>query len=239
MVPIVAFHWTSVEHGVFFTNSSGVLYGQKWWDPALLRIGLNKLDPWRRQDFMELVEAGEFLRWAEEGRIAPEPHGRRGPLLTFGNGSPFSRRWMTPAAPFNLPGFASCLLGSAAAQDSVYLFVRGGAPWFTGSDPNTGPEWEHLRARVVGTLPIPRDFRGALKMASTEKDDVVLLMVTFWVYAWCVDDDLQVVAEGRDVIVQTSHHGEAIVRASDRGRLEVFVASMEESDFPPLEEKNE
>jgi hypothetical protein len=125
-----------------------------------------------------------------------------------------------------------------SAEVSV-LVRQGRSPLVHGSDPATGPEWEHLRDRVVGTLPIPRDFRGALKMASTEKDDVVLLMVTFWVYAWCVYDDLQVVVEGRDVIVETSHHGEAIVRASNLGRLEAFVASMEESDFPPLEEKTE
>jgi hypothetical protein len=48
-------------------------------------------------------------------------------------------------------------------------------------------------------------------MAFSESDDVVLLMVTFLVYAWCVADDLQLVPEQRDVIVQTSHHGEAIV----------------------------
>jgi hypothetical protein len=33
--PTVAIHWTSVEHGVLFTNSSGVFYGQKMADPFL------------------------------------------------------------------------------------------------------------------------------------------------------------------------------------------------------------
>jgi hypothetical protein len=79
----------------------------------------------------------------------------------------------------------------------VYLFLKGGAPWFTGNDPATGSEWEHLRDRIVSTLPIPRDFRGAVKMAFSESDDVVLLMVTFLVYAWCVADDLQLVPEPR------------------------------------------
>jgi hypothetical protein len=120
----------------------------------------------------------------------------------------------------------------------VYLFIKGGAPWFTGSDSATGPEWEHLRDRIVGTLPIPRDFRGALKMAFRESNDVVLLMTTFLVYAWCVADDLQVVPESRDVIMEMSHHGKAIVGSSDSGRLEAFVASMVERGFPPQQAKN-
>ncbi len=120
----------------------------------------------------------------------------------------------------------------------MHLFMKGGAPWFTGSDSTTGPEWEHLRDRIVGTLPIPRDFRGALKMGFSESDDVVLLMVTFLVYAWCVADDLQVVPEQRDVIMQTSHHGEAIVCCSNPGRLEGFVSSMVKRGFPPHRERN-
>lgn len=188
---------------------------------------------------MELVEAGDFLRWAAEGGIVPDPRGLDGQApLTFGGASLFVRRWIAPEAPFNLPGFASCLFGSAAQRSSVYLFLKGGAPWFTGSDPATGPEWEHLRDRIVSTLPIPRDFRGAVKMVFSESDDVVLLMVTFLVYAWCVADDPQVVPEQRDVIMQTSHHGEAIVCSANSGRLEAFVSSMVESGFPPQPEKN-
>ena len=187
---------------------------------------------------MELVEADAFLAWAAEGGIGPDTQGGSAPLLAFTNASGPVRRWSTPEAPFNLPGFAWSLLNSTAGQSSVYLFIRAGAPWFTGSDPAKGPEWEHLRDRVVGTLPIPRNFRGALRLAVTERDDVVLLMVTFWVYAWCPNDDLQVVPERRDVIVQTSHHGEAIVQSADHKRLEAVVASMVASGFPPRDERN-
>jgi hypothetical protein len=188
---------------------------------------------------MELVEAGEFLRWAAEGGIVPDPDGPDGQApLTFGSASLHVRTWIAPEAPFNLPGFASCLLGAAAQQSSVYLFINGGAPWFTGSDPATGPVWEHLRDRIVGTLPILRDFRGALKMAFPESDDVVLMMVTFLVYAWCVADDLQVLPERRDVIMQTCHHGLVFVCASDPRRLEAFVTSMVEGGFPPEQEEN-
>ncbi len=53
-------------------------------------------------------------------------------------------------------------------------------------------------------------------MAFSESDDVVLLLVTFFVYAWCVNDDLQVVSEQRDVIMQTSHHGGEIVSQPEK-----------------------
>lgn len=75
-------------------------------------------------------------------------------------------------------------------------------------------------------------------MAFSESDDVVLLLVTFFVYAWCVNDDLQVVSEQRDVIMQTSHHGGAIVGARDPVRLDAFVSAMTEHGFPPLPERN-
>jgi hypothetical protein len=183
---------------------------------------------------MELVAARDFLEWAAEGGIIPDPSGLDSQAaLTFGGAPEATRRWIAPEAPFNLPGFASCLLGATAQQSPVYLFITGGAPWFTGSDPATGPEWEHLRDRVVATLPIPRDFRGALKMSFGESDDVVLLLVTFFVYAWCVNDDLQVVPESRDIVIQTSHHGVAFVSARDPARLDAFVSAMTACGFPP------
>jgi hypothetical protein len=80
-------------------------------------------------------------------------------------------------------------------------------------------------------------FRGALRLAVTERDVAVLLMVAFWVYAWCPNDDLQVVAEERDVIVQTSHHGEAIVRSADPQRIEGIVALMVASGLPRRDER--
>jgi hypothetical protein len=114
--------------------------------------------------------------------------------------------------------------------------VKGGAPWFTGSDPDTGPEWEHLRDRVVGVLPIPRDFSGALRVPPDERDDVVLLMVAFLVFAWCVTDDLQIVPEDGSVILETSHHGDVIVRAPSEGRMDGFIATMASCRFQVHEE---
>jgi len=188
---------------------------------------------------MELLEASEFLRRAAKHGIVPDPACRDRPWqasLKFAIGPPYCSQWITPEAPSNLPGFTSCLLACAAPGQAVYLFVKGGAPWFTGSDPNTGPEWEHLRDRVVGILPIPRDFRGTLKMASTEADDVVLLMVTFLVYAWCPTDDLQIVPEDGNVIMQTSHHGQVLVQFPDEERMKTFVSSMAERGFPTYKE---
>jgi hypothetical protein len=48
--------------------------------PAGCYTGLAKheLAPSRRQDFMEFVEAGDFLRCAAEGGIVPDTRGRDG-----------------------------------------------------------------------------------------------------------------------------------------------------------------
>ena len=189
---------------------------------------------------MDLVEAGDFLRWAAGHSIVPDPAFREWPgqaPLRFATVPPCWRRWIAPEAPFNLPSFASCLLACAAPKSTVYLFIKGSAPWFTGSDATSGPEWEYLRDRIVGTLPIPRDFCGALKLAPSETDDAVLLMVTFLVYAWCVTDDLQIIAERGDVIVQTSHHGDVVVHCSNEARLKSVVSCMLERGFTPFDEE--
>jgi hypothetical protein len=75
---------------------------------------------------MELLEVGEFLRWAAEGGIDPDPHGRdRQAPLTFRDSSLYVRRWLAPEAPFNLPGFASFLLGSHRAAVAGVLVHQG------------------------------------------------------------------------------------------------------------------
>ncbi len=190
---------------------------------------------------MELVKTGDFLQWAAARGIVPDPAYQDWPAqapLTYAGVPSLRRRWLTPEGAFNLPNFAWCLLGCAAPDCAVFLFVKGGAPWFTGSSPGIGPEWEHLRDRVVGTLPIPRDFSGALKVALLESHDVVLLMVTFLVYAWCVADDLQIVPENGAVIMETSHHGDVVVHFPDEERMNSFVGEMSECGFPAYHEED-
>jgi hypothetical protein len=188
---------------------------------------------------MDFVEGSEFLGWAAKLGIVPNPAYQAWPdqaPLAYAASPSHWRRWLTPDAPFNLPGFASCLLASAAPNAGVRVWVKGGAPWFTNADPDTGPEWEHLRDRVVGVLPIPRNFSGALCVRVDERDDVVLLMVTFLVFAWCVTDDLQIVPEDGSVILETSHHGDVIVRAPNEERMSGFTALMESRGFLAHEE---
>jgi hypothetical protein len=187
---------------------------------------------------MDFVEGSEFLALAAALGIVPDPAYQQWPAqapLTYAAGSSYWRTWRAPDAPFNLPGFASCVLGSAAPDVGVYVWVKGGAPWFTRSEPETGPEWEHLRDRVVGVLPIPTDFSGALRVPPNAYDDVVLLIVTFLVFAWSVTDDLQILPEDGSVIVETSHHGHVIVRASSEERMQGFVALMASRGFPASE----
>lgn len=49
--PVVATYWTDNGYGVLFTNSSGVLYGQNFGDPAVIRIRLNTLGRHRTRTY--------------------------------------------------------------------------------------------------------------------------------------------------------------------------------------------
>ena len=91
-----------------------------------------------------------------------------------------------------------------------------------------------VRWRVI-TWDLPTDYLSGQNAQNVR--DVVLLMVTFLVYAWCVTDDLQVVPKRGGATMQTSHHGEVFVDCSNEARLESVIAYMVKRWFPPLREE--
>lgn len=117
-------------------------------------------------------------------------------------------------------------MDGASSAGPFVLCVHNGDPWFTGTGYNEGPLVEQLRDRIVGTLPIPLDFAGALRFVTGEWRDVLMLLATFLVYGWCVGDDLHLIPEDRNCILMTSHHGYVSVRCPDWGRLATFEQHM-------------
>ena len=176
---------------------------------------------------MDLLSRSEFLAWAARTGIAPDDRYPQSAQLVFIS-EPEDQwlAWEAIGSAQDLTGFVNTLLEAAAPSGPFLLSVRGGAPWFTGTGYNEGPHVEQLRDRIVGTLPIPRDFDGAVRFDLAEWRDVLMLLVTFLVYGWCVADDLELVAGDGSVCLMTSHHGYVSVRASSQDRLARFEAGM-------------
>jgi len=182
---------------------------------------------------MDLLSRAAFLSWAAEGGIVQDPKYPHSAQLVFRD-APEDQwlAWDTPGPAVELIGFLNALLEAAAPAGPFLLSVRGGAPWFTGTGYGEGPLVEQLRDRVVGTLPIPAAFDGALRFEVAEWRDVLMLLATFLVYGWCVADDLELVAGDRTTVLMTSHHSYVAVHAQSAARLAVFEASMLASGFP-------
>jgi len=182
---------------------------------------------------MDLLSRADFLSWAAEGGIVPHPGYPQSAQLVFRDAPEDQwRAWETPGPAAELTGFVNALLEAAAPAGPFVLSVRGGAPWFTGTGYNEGPHVEQLRDRIVGTLPIPRAFDGALRFEVAEWRDVLMLLTTFLVYGWCVSDDLELVAGHRATVLMTSHHSYVAVHTHSAAGLAAFEASMLASGFP-------
>ena len=181
---------------------------------------------------MELLGSDAFRAWAAEGEIVPHPRFDQSAWLVFRDAPEDAwRRWDTPRVASDLPGFVSALMEAAAPNGPFVLAVRDLEPWFTGTGYDEGPLVEQLRDRIVGTLPIPRDFVGALRFEVNEWRDVQMVMLTFLVYGWCIADDLELLSGDRSCVLMTSHHGYVAARCRDAQRLAQFEGAMSAARF--------
>jgi hypothetical protein len=181
---------------------------------------------------MELIEPEAFRSWAAERGIMDDPHFPKSGVLDFRDAPRgCSRGYETPPHASDLPGFLSTLMEGAAPSGPFVLFLRNGAPWFTGTGYDEGPIVEQLRDRIVRTLPIPMEFAGALRFVVGEWRDVLMLLATFLVYGWCVGDDLHLIPEDGNCILMTSHHGYVSVRCPDWGPLATFEQHMSTNGY--------
>lgn len=182
---------------------------------------------------MRLIPSAECDEWlAEAGIVSDSDYPYAAELIFAGVPADLWRAWETPRLACDLPHFVSTLMSAAAPTGPFVLRPRGDAPWYTGTEYGDGPLCEQIRDRIVGTLPIPADYVGAIEFGVGEWRDVQMLLVTFLVYGWCVADDLQVVAGDRSCVLMTSHHGYVSVRCRDAARLAAFQGEVVALGFP-------
>jgi hypothetical protein len=125
------------------------------------------------------------------------------------------------------------LMTATAPNGPFVLSLRGGANWFTGAEYGKSPLQDQLRDRILGTLPIPREFNGALRFEEAEWRDAMMIILTMLVYGWRLPDDVEVIGPGRAAAFITSHHGNVVVRCASAQRLDDFEQTMTAARFPP------
>jgi hypothetical protein len=181
---------------------------------------------------VERIERSAFITWVAKVGLLPSTNSPEQELGFEGPGE-FHKFWSTPPSASELPGFVSMLMTATAPNGPFVLSLRGGANWFTGAEYGKSPLQDQLRDRILGTLPIPRDFNGALRFEEAEWRDAMMIILTMLVYGWRVSDDVEVIGPGRAAAFVTSHHGYVIVRCASAQRLTDFEQTMTAARLPP------
>jgi hypothetical protein len=141
---------------------------------------------------MELLSRTEFLTWAAAGGLAPDAAGGAQSDLVFPDNDQ-CLVWRTPAHTSDIPGFVSSLMRALGEAGPFTLGLRAGAPWFTHTAYGEGPLVEQIRDRIVGTLPIPREFNAAVRLTQAEWRDVMMVFATFLEHVAKLDQGPQIV----------------------------------------------
>lgn len=181
---------------------------------------------------METIERSAFITWVAKVGLLPSTSSPEQELGFEGPGE-FQKFWSTPSSASDLPGFVSMLMTATAPNGPFVLSLRAGANWFTGAEYGKSPLQDQLRDRILATLPIRRDFNGALRFEESEWRDAMMIILTMLVYGWRVSDDVEVIGPGRAAAFITSHHGYVIVRCASAQRLTDFEQTMTAARLPP------
>ena len=175
---------------------------------------------------MNLIPKQDFLNLVSKYGLHEDFSG----ILVFDNQQE-TTDWLTPNRACDLTGFISTLMKQSSQSGSFYLWLRDGHSWFTGTGFNEGPLEEQIRDRIVGLLPIPKDFLGALRFEQSEWSTILLIVSTFLIYGWCSDDDLQVVSGEGSTAILFNHHSRISVRCKSVDNQASFTSAMNSKGF--------
>lgn len=178
---------------------------------------------------MNLIPKLEFLNWAESCELRADSNGT---LVFENNLEPV--KWLTPPHVCDLMGFISILMKQSSANGPFYLWLRNGQSWFTGTGYNEGPLAEQIRDRIIGILPIPKEFNGALKFEESEWGNIVLVVSTFLIYGWCFQDDLQLIGGDGSTAIVFNHHSVISVRCKTAELINSFTIAMQSKNYEPF-----
>lgn len=176
---------------------------------------------------MNLLSNTAFLAWAAEAGLVPDPRYPGSEQLVFAASFGAARVWLPPGEPNALPHFLTAAFRSASPAGPYRLRLRGGGPFYGGSD----GAHEQVITRVLQSLAVPLDATGALEFAEEEWDAVLLLAVVFYVFGFHMRTDLEIVTPDRSSSLLLSHHGELDAHFSSEARMDEFVKEMKRKGY--------
>jgi hypothetical protein len=172
---------------------------------------------------MRLIPDDQFLSWAAEAGLVPDPRYPLSKQLVFPQAPDTWRFWLPPGLPSDLPGFLATALQLAGSGRPFRLRPRGGGPLYYGEHASFR---EHLIELALRSLDIPLDAAGAIEFDSTEWASTLYLGTAYYTFGWHVGTDLEIVPTQRGCCLMLGHHGDLNVHFATEEGLAIFEAGM-------------
>ena len=182
---------------------------------------------------MNLIPETTFRAWAAEVALVADPRYPGSEQLVFAGSLDAREVWLPPAEPSGLPNFLTTAIRLASPTGPYRLRLRGGGPFYGNLDSSR----EQIIARVLRSLEVPPGANGALELTDQEWDSLLMLAITFFVFGYRVQTDLELVTPERTSSLLLSHHGELDIHFASRFRQDEFVAGMRHKGYVPAGEE--
>ena len=173
---------------------------------------------------MEPVDEASFREWLSEAGIKQHPGWEFADHLCFPESEEHERFWFPSFVPSDLPGFIDTALTAISTDGPHDLLRCHGGEWFANPEDTT---WDDLMINdILHCYRVPEGASGALRFQESDGRALSAIVLAFYVHGWCVDNDLYIVAQERDAILETSHHGQLYGRFATAERMEQFRNAM-------------
>jgi hypothetical protein len=172
---------------------------------------------------MHTLSDAEFLQWAAEARLVPDP---RYPLsrqqLVFASCPDYWSTWHIPNSPGECAEFVRTLI-RLSGDAPLRIRLRGG-----GRFGNSGSDQDQERALTSAVLAagIPMDMDGGIEFEHGEYGVLHGLALAFLMSGYRVQTDLEIIPSDRRACLMLSHHSELVAQFSSLDQLSRFSEAM-------------
>lgn len=178
---------------------------------------------------MKTMTEKQFLKWAAEKGLGPDPKYPNSAVLDF-QGPSESRFWKVPEGAAQRPYFLSTLIDLMGEWQTCYVWRHLGR-W---PDPaNVSPHriTDAVELNILRGVGVPLGTAAVIAFDRSERAALVTLLFSTTIFGWSVADDLYVVPDHARQLLQTDHHDVIHVSFAADDDLRHWVSKMAEEEY--------
>ena len=178
---------------------------------------------------MRIVTNDDFLSWAAEHGIGPDPRFAHSQYLMFLHRERDSRFWEYPEDPGTVPHFVSSVVDAAGLGSGCWIYPGVGY-WHLGQPADSWPVGRTRRA-ILEALGIPAGHVGAVEVADAERSTLeAILSLQVMLGPAAMIDAVAIPADGTAVLF-FEHNRVVHAEFSDSARLHAAVRDLARAGY--------